>query len=337
MEFRGKRVLFLSASLFGYQNEIKKALEAKGAIVDYFDERPANTFFVKAMIRINRNFLAGYIDKYHKKIIEQTQTNRYDFIFITKGESISSRTIHSLRKIHLQAKFVIYHWDSIANNKNAIETLPFFDKVFSFDKLDCEKYSIEFLPLFFLEEYREVAQCKTQRDIDLLFIGTAHSDRYQLVQNIVAQFTKRGLKHFLYIYFPSSVLYYKMKLFNKSLLGTRKSDFKYTPISKEQIINIYKRTNVIVDIQHPRQTGLTMRTIEVIGAMRKLITTNACIKEYDFYNENNILVVDRDNPVVADSFLNSPYKQIPKNIYEKYSIGNWINTIFGFTLNVNLK
>lgn len=327
MELDNKRVLFLSVSFFGYQAEIKRAMERMGAIVDYFDERPANTFFVKAMIRVNRNFLAGYIDKYHKRIIDQTRNNQYDFIFITKGEAISSSTVKILRETHPKAKFVIYHWDSISNNQNAISTLPLFDRVFSFEKPDCQKLGMEFLPLFFLEEYRDVAKNKNKRDIDLLFIGTAHSDRYRLIQNIAGQFTIRGLKHFFYIYFPSPILYYKMKLSDKSLRGTKKSDFQYRSISREQILDIYKRTEIIVDIQHPRQTGLTMRTVEVLGSARKLITTNAHIKEYDFYDDNNILVVDRKNPVITDDFLNAPYMEIPAHVYEKYSINSWLKTI----------
>lgn len=327
MELREKHVLFLSASLFGYQLEIKRTMESMGAIVDYFDERPANTFLVKAMIRINRNFLAAFIDKYHKRIIEQTHENQYDFIFITKGESISGDTIKMLRELHPKAKFVIYHWDSISNNKNAISTLPFFDKVFSFDKLDCANLSLEFLPLFFLQEYKEVANSNIRREIDLLFIGTAHSDRYNLIQNIAQQFTKRGLNHFFYIYFPSPILFYKMRLFGKSIKGTKKGDFQYKPLLKEQILEMYKRTNIVVDIQHPQQTGLTMRTIEVMGAARKLITTNTHITEYDFYDKNNILVVDREKPIVTDEFLNTPYKNIPLEIYEKYTIKSWVKSV----------
>jgi len=44
---RNKRILFLSASFFGYQYETKAALEHAGAIVGYFDERGANTFLSK--------------------------------------------------------------------------------------------------------------------------------------------------------------------------------------------------------------------------------------------------------------------------------------------------
>ena len=70
MFLKGKNILFFSASLFGYQDEIRKGLCRAGASVDYYDERPANTFLVKALIRINRNLLAGYVDRYYNRIIK---------------------------------------------------------------------------------------------------------------------------------------------------------------------------------------------------------------------------------------------------------------------------
>ena len=39
MFLQGKRILFFSAHLFGYQNDIRLAMESVGAIVDYYDER----------------------------------------------------------------------------------------------------------------------------------------------------------------------------------------------------------------------------------------------------------------------------------------------------------
>lgn len=50
MFLQGKRILFFSAHLFGYQNDIRLAMESVGAIVDYYDERPANNFLVKGVI-----------------------------------------------------------------------------------------------------------------------------------------------------------------------------------------------------------------------------------------------------------------------------------------------
>ena len=48
---------------------------------------------------------------------------------------------------------------------------------------------------------------------------------------------------------------------------------------------------------------------------------------YLFYNPNNILVVDRNNPVIPDSFMESPYEEIPQDIYDKYYIDNWCDVL----------
>ena len=95
MFLQGKRILFFSAHLFGYQNDIRLAMESVGAIVDYYDERPANNFLVKGVIRINRNLLAGYINHYYNKIIKETLQKEYDYVFFIKGESISIGKLES--------------------------------------------------------------------------------------------------------------------------------------------------------------------------------------------------------------------------------------------------
>ena len=97
MDLHHKNILFFSAQAFGYQNEIRAEMERMGAHVDYFDERPANSFVVKAMIRINRNLLARYIDRYHERIIEGTKDRKYDYVFFIKGESVSVANLEKIK------------------------------------------------------------------------------------------------------------------------------------------------------------------------------------------------------------------------------------------------
>ena len=70
-----------------------------------------------------------------------------------------------------------------------------------------------------------------------------------------------------------------------------------------------------------------MRCIETVGAKRKLITTNGPIAVYDFYDPSNILIVDRQNPVVPPGFTASPYRDIPAETYDRYRIDRWLETI----------
>ena len=328
MFLQGKRILFFSAHLFGYQNDIRLAMESVGAIVDYYDERPANNFLVKGVIRINRNLLAGYINHYYNKIIKETLQKEYDYVFFIKGESISASNVRRLKQFHPEANFIIYHWDSIANNSNAQNLLPYFDRVFSFDKIDCERLGLHFLPLFYTPDYANIPYYDKEIKYDMLFVGTTHSDRYKLVKRIEEQIIKMGGLCLTWFYFPSKILYYKMKIQNSYLRQIPVHTFHFKPMSKELLLQLYAGSRITIDVQHPKQTGLTMRCIETLGAKRKLITTNYYITEYDFYNPDNILVVDRNLPYVPEKFLNEPYRDTPKEIYESYSIKNWLSSIF---------
>ena len=314
MFLQGKRILFFSAHLFGYQNDIRLAMESVGAIVDYYDERPANNFLVKGVIRINRNLLAGYINHYYNKIIKETLQKEYDYVFFIKGESISASNVRRLKQFHPEANFIIYHWDSIANNSNAQNLLPYFDRVFSFDKIDCERLGLHFLPLFYTPDYANIPYYDKEIKYDMLFVGTTHSDRYKLVKRIEEQIIKMGGLCLTWFYFPSKILYYKMKIQNSYLRQIPVHTFHFKPMSKELLLQLYAGSRIIIDVQHPKQTGLTMRCIETLGAKRKLITTNYYITEYDFYNPDNILVVDRNLPYVPEKFLNEPYRDTPKAV-----------------------
>ncbi|HCR2225600.1 TPA: hypothetical protein ONE13_004719 [Enterobacter asburiae] len=68
-----------------------------------------------------------------------------------------------------------------------------------------------------------------------------------------------------------------------------------------------------------------MRSIETLGAKRKLITTNKNICDYDFYNEDNILVIDGSvTKKQIQNFLQKKYKALTAELYNKYSVDYWV-------------
>lgn len=80
------------------------------------------------------------------------------------------------------------------------------------------------------------------------------------------------------------------------------------------------------------QRGLTMRNIEMIGLKKKLVTTNKDIIHYDFYNPQNICIIDRSNPIIPDSFIKLPYLDIPQEIYQLYYIESWIRDVLSLSI-----
>ncbi|SON51002.1 lipopolysaccharide biosynthesis protein [Vibrio tapetis] len=322
---KGKKVLFLAPTFFGYEIEIKKELENFGAEVKYFDERPKNDFVTKALIRLQlKKAIQNNINIYYRNIIENTKHDCFDYLFLVNPETIDVKIIEAIKKCHPNVIVYTYMWDSIKNKKKSLDLLSASNKFFTFDSNDgVIDESIRFLPLFYIKDYED-AVGSDDCSYDISFIGSVHSDRYSTVKSM----DNGRFKLFSYFYSQSRFLFMLQRLLYKEFRRIQRSDVSFVSLSKNEVINIIRDSKAIVDIEHPLQNGLTMRTIEMLGAKKKLITTNSNVKEYDFYDSRNIFVIDRNNPVVAEGFLDAKYIEIDKSIYEKYSLRSWIVNIF---------
>lgn len=326
----GKRILFFAPKFFGYEVAIANKLQELGANVMQFDERPKNNFLTKALIRIDRNIIKRTITKYYKNILGQTQQQQFDFVFVVNLEAMTPEIVEMLRKQQPQAKFILYMWDSIKNKKPAQLAFKLFDWCYSFDKNDASTLpNVNFRPLFFIDEFdSKTWNTKTNILYDLCFIGTVHSDRYNLVKSVKKQADNLGLRTYFYLYFHNKILFFYKKLRDIKFYNARVSEFEFSPISAIDLAQKIKESGAVLDVQHPHQTGLTMRTLEMLGASKKLVTTNSHIVEYDFFNPQNIAVIDRENPKIDASFFKTEFAEVDSNIRDRYAIRGWLLEIF---------
>ena len=65
-----------------------------------------------------------------------------------------------------------------------------------------------------------------------------------------------------------------------------------------------------------------------IGAGKKIITTNQEIEKFPFYNANNIFVINRENIQLEKMFFQTPYKEIDRETYDKFSLEGFLYNIF---------
>lgn len=330
---KNKRILFLCPSFFNYEKKLTATMENLGAVVDFYDERPSNSFFSKAVLRINRNLVKNQISEYYETILRETKEKSYDYILISQAEATPISFINEVRKLNPNARMVLLLWDSIANKVNTVEKLPYFDEIFSFDKRDCDKYKLTFRPLFFDDEYEELANEQTDPLYDLMFVGTVHSDRYQILKEIKQQFEEHKMNVFYYMYLPGSIMYYMKKVTTNDYKGSSIKEFSFVGMPSHELVKKLKVSKAVVDIQHPLQTGLTMRTIEMLGANKKMITTNKDIVHYDFYHPNNICVIDRKNIEIPLEFMKSDYQPIDSLIKTRYTIDYFILDLLNLTNN----
>ncbi|MFD2285484.1 lipopolysaccharide biosynthesis protein [Pedobacter petrophilus] len=328
--FKGS-VLFICPAFFGYEIAITKALEFNGYSVDYIDERPSNNSFSKAIFRIKKDLLNKQISSYYKSVEEKLAHKKYDYLFIIKGEVVPISFIENFKEKNPNAKLIYYTYDSINNNnKNSIFILQHFDKCFSFDFEDVKKFPIlKQKHLFFTDEFLIEGEIP-QKKHDVSFVGTLHSNRFSVMKKLFSYFKKT----FVFYYMPARWFFYFEKLTKKEFKPISISDVSFNKISRAEVATIFKASRSVLDIQRFGQTGLTMRTFEVLASGAVLITTNPYIEQADFYNADNILILQDLTDEKSITEISEKAVQDVESIrgksaaFEKYYVNNWVNEFF---------
>ena len=315
----GNRILFIGYVYFDYHIKITNALIDEGAVVDYF---PVMNYNLKYSIlrRLSKNLFLRHNKKHSEVILEKSKNNKYDYIFVIQGQQLPSEFFVKLRDQNKNTKFINYHWDAVRMTEfgnSLLDVIPFFDKAYSFDKLDCKKYDkLKYLPLFYSKRNMESLENK----YDIAFIGSVTTyRRYSYVKKIEKYCNENGLTFKYYLLIP--VRDYIRFLFKGKILN----NVQFKPISYKKVQEIYASSKAVIDLPNQIQTGLTMRIIEVLADGMKLITSNPNIKDEDFYNENNIQIIDLNNIIIDKTFIS---KTVPPIDMTKYSLQKWIRTLF---------
>jgi hypothetical protein len=318
--------LLIAASFFGYSKEIVKRLEARGRAVLWFEDRPATDTLTKALLRVAPSMIATRTTAHFENVIAQARQHPIRDVLVIKGEALSPEMIQRMREALPQARFTLYFWDSYLNMPaDSPDKVPLFDKTFSFDPVDsANDPRLHYRPLFYLNEYADLPS--TGHDLDVLFIGTAHTDRYAVLDRL-GQALPRDLRFEKVLYFPSQWMYRSRKAFDPAFRKARKDEFVFHSLGKDQVMALIARARIVVDIERPVQTGYTMRTMEMLGGRRKLITTNPKITEASFFQPSNHLYIDREHPVVPQAFMESAWQSVPEKEVARFSLDGWLDEV----------
>lgn len=314
------KIILIGPLYFSYIYEIAKKLNHLKYEVEVINDKPFNSNIIKFTARYFTELTSSiyfllFKFFYTKKIKE------VGLIIIIIGECINSDCIHYIKKINPKIRIIYYTWDSLKNKPKIRSTFDVCDVVYSFDRQDAKAFKVKYLPLFYVEDFEYDGKTKAN---EVVFIGTLHSDRLNVLALIEAEISgKPTLKKFIYC--QSKFVFYFRKYILKTLGKISSTDISYKNLSLREVAAIYKRSRYVIDIHHPRQSGMTMRTFEALAAHCKLITTNQCIVNEPFFNAKNILVVDRLNLNLDKSFFLSEYESSIN--MSDYSIESWVKKL----------
>mgnify|MGYP000956926756 FL=1 len=323
---KGKRILFFCPKTFGYESEIFRELEEMGADVNYRSDRPSEHPWIKGFIRLFPQQAWCFCDLIYSHWIDRHGPKNCDFIFIIRGEGLSPNFIQKLRKRYPQARVLLHLWDNVANIKKVEMKFKHIDEISSYDPVDCDNFKeFRFRPLFFIDKYLVNSVVSNKK---LFFVGTLHSDRAKVIYKIKNALSS-GTEFDYWLFIRSKWEYWFRILFDPYFRKLDSSRLIFKPMQFEIIANKLKECSIVIDIEHPNNSGLTMRTFEMLASGKKLITTNHYIKQHDFYDSTRINVIDRTNPILPPSFFGSDPILPSETFVKRYSLQGWLSEIFG--------
>lgn len=317
-----QNVLFISKDIFDYRKKISDCLSADLSFkVKTYSIRP-ETFVYRLIKKLFPSLASLMLEKYHNKILELTESDNFDYVFFTQIHHVPLPVFLRYKAKFHSAQFVLYYWDSLKTHDYS-DYINYFTKVFTFDRFDAEHNpKLHYLPLFYSKDYRSVRYQETQvYKYDLLFVGSINNlSRYYQLKLFIEWAKKNNLRfyHHAVIALPR----YARLIFRDRTFPP----LRFFYLKPYQVQNLFMTSKVILDLPNNIQSGLTLRTIETIGAGKKLITMNESIYNEVFYDEQRIFIAKESFPPKEffDNCENIDYKG-----FETYSLENWLRTIFG--------
>lgn len=312
------KITVLSLDLYGFNKFIAQELQKKEIEVTYINSAEFK-YNYKNLAERSKNFLSKTFLKRNLKKIKQTEfvlnkisDDIQDVTLVIDPAHFNHTILKEIRK--KSKKLIAYNYDSMVQLPLPSDKITYFDKIYSFDKNDCEKYQFKFITNFIYIPKEEI---KPNFDLKVFTIQSKSQDRMHTINKIADELDRLSIKNYeFHIYGKPS------NKANKNII------FFNERISFDLFKNKMKNAEILLDLVRKGQNGLSFRIFEAMALQKKLITTNKNIAQYDFYNPNNILIIDADNISIPVSFLNSEYEPLNEQVYQKYTLENWIQTVF---------
>lgn len=203
----------------------------------------------------------------------------------------------------------IYMWDG--KNRERLSGKQLFP-VLSFNPKD-EKLGMIYQQSFYYRDY--VKEIPRSEEYDFFYCGRL-KNRTEEVKKICTFLIDRGFSVYFHI------------VSDKETDWDGKIRIRTDELTYRENIEFSAKSKAILNIVNPDEKGtITLRCLEAMYLEKKLVTNDAEIRNLDFYNENNIFVLDEQMDletqfVQLKEFMTVPYQRLSQEILDKYDMNN---------------
>jgi hypothetical protein len=320
-----KRILLVTPSTFGYEDRILTAIRNTGHQAEWIDERIGNTFLGKAATRLGLlRFAPGVVNAHINQIIQKIRDFSAETLLLINPETIKGNHLKDIRDIFPNIEIIVYRWDSLSQKSLDNDVFAAADAVYSFDVEDCENDTrLRHLPLFHSFDKFTKPSKPEEVDFDFSFVGSTQISRIRTLARIRKILDAQGYSYFFYLKAQSRI--HEIIFRALALLYGYKGRLTSTALPYEEFLRINRKSARIIDIKFPGQSGLTMRTFEIVFSGTPMLTTNKNALKYDFAECSDITIFDE----LSCDLPNLDRVKDPDfgALFEKYSIENWVRTL----------
>lgn len=282
----------------------KEYINARGFDVEnpfVFD----TTLIGRTLRRLMSKFKVPFRDIFYNKNIL-----KYNLDTIIVFESVVTKDfLMWLKKSFPNARIIVWYWNIAHNTLNPNTLVDLGVELWSFSRKDCLRYDMKFNPPPY---FREITVSESEIKFDLSFIGK-NKGRLDEIIRYQEKFSMMKLNT-NFIITPSNRRD-KNKLYSKF-------------IPYEEVVKINGQSKALFDLIEIDDSGQSLRVFEALFLQRKLVTNSKLIKDYDFYNSENIYVLTEDNYEGVADFITRPYIPISADIVDRYDFTSFIDRFF---------
>jgi hypothetical protein len=343
-----ERVLLVTPEFYGLEKKIKTLLQEIGYEVEWIQNKdfPLNYKGKRSKFKLIRRiyfFLFFPRERYINRELKNINNLCFDILFTINCNIVCPYLIKRLKGINPRIFAILYLWDSFSMYSWEKE-IKLFNKTYTFDRADSEKYHIEYFPLFYIPS-KEIKKEDIRYDIS--FVGKFSPERLSLIDKLIPQLSGKGIIYKIYLWpaykklIHNRLLYFFLKKTNlkgnwicsyilhyeaNEMLLAREYINEHN-LCYEDAQNIHMMSNVVLDLPFDEQTGYSLRLVAALALGRKVITTNSYISQEVFYNSDQIHLLDTKNPVVCVKWIKGKTHFKPDPYFSRLELSKWLNYI----------
>ena len=322
---RRGHVLLVAPLTFSYHLAISETLRSMGYVVTWWDERASSATWYKLALRLFPAITVRWSERSFLERLRRLATTSISHVLVIKGEGLSRRVVLAMRDTWASASMGLYLWDGVENVKGVSNILSVFDSVATFDPVDAKAFGWTYRPLFG-RNISPVKGISAPVQFDWCFIGTIHSDRHRVIHRL-RQRNGQQARSFVFGYFQSPLMLFMRRLVDWTLWLAPEGTLSTKPMPAAEVVQVAESSRAVLDVEHPRQRGFTMRTIETLLAEKKLVTTNKYILISNLYHPSRVVLINRTEPDIPAEFLDQPFLAVPDSLRNYYSCEGWVSEL----------